>query len=551
MKHILTLAALVFGTSCFGQVPLEVPTNDLISWYGFDGNTDDAHTWQAHCEAYSPSFVLDRFGLESRAIDFDGVEDEMAVPDLGQYSDLNELTVSMWVKFAAYPDYSSEDGGHALFMKMQPVGANAVVQFSIYTEYDHNALRFDTRFANGIQINLRFEPFSESLETETWHHLACRFDGTKNQIFWEGVLVAESDTYPQTSMLNTSYDVMTSTTFGNIDRWQGSLDDLGTWSRALSMAEIQALFMAEAPALGCTDMTACNYNPDANVNDGSCYSCDIPAAHCGEGTFWDAESQSCVIANPSDTDFDGCVSMTDLLDLLSVFGTCNEIPWSCGDPLEYQGYDYETVLIGEQCWFAENLRAENYSNGDVIPANLGDSEWHDTSSGAATVYGEDAGCEGYSPDFDACNSAESLGVFGRLYNWYAVGDQRNLCPNGWHVPADSEWMTMEVALGMSEAEVNNTGWRGTDQGMQMKTAYGWFNGGNGTNAGGFAGLPGGSRGPDGNFGVGGYGGYWWTSSQEGSNIWDRYLGFDKGEVNRGNLHSPDHGFSIRCIQDSE
>ena len=270
MKNLLTLAALVFATSCFGQVPLEVPTNDLISWYGFDGNTDDAHTWQAHCEAHSPSFVLDRFGLESRAIEFDGVDDEMVVPDLGQYSDLNELTVSMWVKFEAYPNFSSENGGHALFMKTQPVGANAVVQFSIYTEYDHNALRFDTRFVNGTQINLRFEPFSESLEPETWHHLACRFDGTKNQIFWEGALVAESDTYPQMSILNTSYDVMTSTAFGNIDRWQGSLDDLGTWSRALSMAEIQALYMAEAPALGCTDMTACNFNSEANSDDGSC-----------------------------------------------------------------------------------------------------------------------------------------------------------------------------------------------------------------------------------------------------------------------------------------
>ena len=90
--------------------------------------------------------------------------------------------------------------------------------------------------------------------------------------------------------------------------------------------------------------------------------------------------QLCLVANPSDTDFDGCVSMTDLLDLLTVFGTCNEIPWSCGDPLEYQGYDYETVQIGEQCWFAENLRSESYQNGDAIPADLSDSEWGAASS---------------------------------------------------------------------------------------------------------------------------------------------------------------------------
>ena len=49
--------------------------------------------------------------------------------------------------------------------------------------------------------------------------------------------------------------------------------------------------------------------------------------------------------------------------------------FSCGDHVSYQGYDYATVMIGEQCWFAENLRSENYENGDAIPAGLSDSEW--------------------------------------------------------------------------------------------------------------------------------------------------------------------------------
>ena len=97
---------------------------------------------------------------------------------------------------------------------------------------------------------------------------------------------------------------------------------------------------------------------------------------CGPGTTWDALTQSCIVAgNLSDTDFDGCVGMADLLDLLSAFWTCvgfseesdnGVVAWSCGDPLEYQGYDYETVQIGEQCWFAENLRSQVFSNGDSL-----------------------------------------------------------------------------------------------------------------------------------------------------------------------------------------
>ena len=75
---------------------------------------------------------------------------------------------------------------------------------------------------------------------------------------------------------------------------------------------------------------------------------------------------------PSDTDFDGCVSMVDLLDLLTVFGTCVEVPWACGDLLEYQGPDYETVSDWRAVWFAENLaEAEQYRDGSTISS--GDS----------------------------------------------------------------------------------------------------------------------------------------------------------------------------------
>ena len=60
--------------------------------------------------------------------------------------------------------------------------------------------------------------------------------------------------------------------------------------------------------------------------------------------------------------------------------TLTETVFVIGSYVSYQGYDYATVLIGNQCWFAENLRSENYRNGDAIPSGLGDSEWQNTSS---------------------------------------------------------------------------------------------------------------------------------------------------------------------------
>ena len=111
----------------------------------------------------------------------------------------------------------------------------------------------------------------------------------------------------------------------------------------------------------------------------------------------------CYPTNPADINLDGCVQLNDLLDLLSAYGNCTaeESEWQCGDPLEYQGYDYETVQIGEQCWFAENLRAENYENGDAIPASLSDAEWASTNTGAMAVYDE---------------NMANLELYGRLYS---------------------------------------------------------------------------------------------------------------------------------------
>ena len=315
--------------------------------------------------------------------------------------------------------------------------------------------------------------------------------------------------------------------------------------------------------------------------------------YCLDGTVWDAALGGCVPESDcllaSDLDGDGSVGSGDLLSFLSEFGgtfpdadadgVCDDIDEcvgeyddcgvcngpgavyecgceecglfvECGDPISYQGYDYATVLIGDQCWFAENLRNENYANGDAIPSNLSDDDWINTTFGAAAVFGENDGCNHYSPDIDACEPAQSLDEYGRLYNWYAVDDARGLCPSGWHVPTDGEWMTMEMALGMSEAEANNTGWRGTNQGTQMKTDYGWLNDGNGTNSSGFSGLPGGDRNL--NFNFAGSNGYWWSSSSSSGNLsaWNRDLDFG----NEGVFRSTDSlrlGCSVRCIRDTE
>ena len=195
---------------------------------------------------------------------------------------------------------------------------------------------------------------------------------------------------------------------------------------------------------------------------------------------------------------------------------------SCGSPVAFDGYNYATVLIGTQCWFAENLRSENYRDGSAIPGNLDNVSWRTASSGAQTIY-----------DQGTANEATNLATYGRLYNGYAVNHPAGLCPSGWHVPTDADWTTLTTQLGgLSVA------------GGPMKTAA-W----GGDNSSGFTALPAGHRGFDnGNFYVLGSWSNFWSSTMDGSYAWFRDLNAANSTVSR-NSHDLRYGFSVRCVLD--
>lgn len=192
----------------------------------------------------------------------------------------------------------------------------------------------------------------------------------------------------------------------------------------------------------------------------------------------------------------------------------------CGDPISYQGYEYATVLIGDQCWFAENLLNQNYTNGDAIPEISTSSAWQNSTSGALTE--NDYDCHPY------------CGQYGLLYNGYAVADPRGLCPSGWHIPTDSDWSILTNYLGGESIA-----------GIHLKSETGWNASGNGSNSSGFTGLPGGMRDWwSGNLYNAGNMGVWWSVSLTGRDLWSTEDSFG---IFSGHLG---WGFSVRCIRDS-
>ena len=95
-------------------------------------------------------------------------------------------------------------------------------------------------------------------------------------------------------------------------------------------------------------------------------------------------------------------------------------------------------LIGEQCWFAENLKRE-LRQWRCYSLRIATVIWENTVCLVLSVYGEGPlVLRIESPDGDACDEARSLMNTVGLYNWYAVDDARGLCPSGWHVTRQME-----------------------------------------------------------------------------------------------------------------
>lgn len=285
-----------------------------------------------------------------------------------------------------------------------------------------------------------------------------------------------------------------------------------------------------------------NYDPDHDLN--ACYTMlDVLALL----VLFLPDSPGVDAANPNydpDYDGDGIIGINDLTGFLTWFGSCDEEAF-CGIP-SLDGYDYDIVEIGGVCWFAENLRTTVYANGDVIAEVEDAQDWTELNTGGRCAYGNDGA------------SAETWGL---LYNGYAVDDARGLCPTGWHVPTDMDWMELESAAGMHPDELENFGsFRGVTLGVgaMLKAAEGWDSDGNGTDELGFEALPGGVRnGEDfsaggGTFAGGGDFGYWWTSTTLTGSLTglNRILSAFSSGINR-NSNTVQSGLSVRCVKTTD
>ncbi len=195
------------------------------------------------------------------------------------------------------------------------------------------------------------------------------------------------------------------------------------------------------------------------------------------------------------------------------------------------GKTYSTVKIGNQCWMAEDLKYDCSLSGY-------------NNIGAGTSWSGENNC-GDVPEYNTVHYQWNVAMAGG-----ELEGTQGLCPDGWIVPADSDFKQLELWLGMSEGDVDGSGWRGTNEGDKLKdAATGWCSELPHCGEIKFNAFPIGLRVNNGSLSSVGSYGNWWSSTATGSNAWFRYLAFDESGISRLS-RSKLRGKAVRCLQDS-
>ena len=224
------------------------------------------------------------------------------------------------------------------------------------------------------------------------------------------------------------------------------------------------------------------------------------------------------------------------LNKLFVFVLLSNLLFACGEHNSTTpvlgSNELSGITLGHQVWSATNLDVGRFRNGDSIPEVRSNEEW------------EKAGKEGRPAWCYYANDTEKGRRYGRLYNWFAVNDPRGLCPKGWHIPTNEEWIALENHLGIPVA------------GTRLKCNKGWNANGNGDNSSNLCVLPGGYRDRNGKFtGVGEFiyiSGLTEDKLEDSKDdkkfIWGRGVQFESKVVMRCGLDK-EFGLYVRCLKD--
>ena len=350
MKRFFLLASLI-STSLFSQtVPNYVPTNGLVGWWPFNGNANDLSGNGNNGTVNGATLTADRFGNINCAYDFDGIDDYIS----GNSNNLNvqstnKLTLASWVKvnqFANSPAASK--------IITHTNASNSGQQYALSIRND-GSLYFLAGNGDFEDNGPNISPAS-LIQNNTWAHVAAVISDDSVKLYVNNNLVLnkpENDIFPSNPIGTFVFSSLVNTTYNKL--FNGVIDDIGIWNRALTPAEIQTLYF------GCADTLAQNpTSATATVGTNATFTALSSAS--GATYQWQAKNGSNFVNVSNAGQFSGATSST--LTVNSVTSANNGLQVRCivdhGDCV-----DTSAVAVLTACFAITSQPANQF----VVPSN--------------------------------------------------------------------------------------------------------------------------------------------------------------------------------------
>ena len=522
MKRIiltLTLALFTLPILNAQDLPSYVPTDGLVAYYPFNGNANDASGSGHHGTVNGATLSSDRDGNENSSYSFDGIDDDIS--NSNEFLPLNiDFTISVW--FNTNDIYQ---GSQCILNSLEHTGIGLVFN------HNYNSSKMNLFLGDGISFwdVDGLGGMKSDYQNDTWYNIILTKQNDLYKVYLNGVVDIETNI---SNSLN--YNNLVGFRFGTIspdsgyEQFFGKLDDIGFWNRALTVQEIQNLYTSSNGDILLNGVVSAENNQIKNVAD--------PV----DGK--DAVTKDYLLEKIAQLQ-----DQIDALQASSGSGTVND----------QDGNSYPYLTYGDQVWTVKNAEMVTYRDGTVIPQVTDATEWSNLTTGAWCYYDNDSSK-------------------GKLYNWYAVAGihdtdpntpNKELAPEGWHVPTDAEWTTLEehlIANGynydgtttenkIAKSMASTTGWNSsTTEGAPGK-------GQSLNNSSGFNAFPEGARYTEtANYGNGSFDNvgrhaFFWSSTETSANYaWYRDLVNDLSRLGRADSYSGDgkqFGFSVRFVRD--
>ena len=221
----------------YAQTPYYIPTNGLVGWWPFNGNANDQSGNGNNGTVNGATLTTDRFGNSNSAYNFDGVDDYIGT-NLSGITGQNSRTISFW--------FNSNNNTS---------GIKTIVGYGEHTASAPQGSRFDCTLENGkpsIEIGFTYASYTLNNVQNNWKFYTVTYEssfGTTVQaikLYIDGVLQQNPSILDPSILINTGnlYKVFFGAPYTNPsgNSFNGKIDDIGIWNRALTQQEITQLY---------------------------------------------------------------------------------------------------------------------------------------------------------------------------------------------------------------------------------------------------------------------------------------------------------------------